>query len=922
MPSPAPDSGKRVHRKINPATSPVEELLAHLATDPATGLSQREAERRLDHATTTPLFGINSRRFSEHIKRALREPSLWILRSVAIISLFFDRVGLGLVCLLLSIGHTFLCAYLSWRADRVDAAMQQAYDAPMPRVLRGRRPRRIGANSLVRGDILLLHAGDMVPADCRLLRTDDFVVTEWEIHSEGGPAVRLEKDANATPETTGNFRISPVNMVFAGGVVEEGFAIAVVVSVGNQTHLGGLCDRIEPAHPKHSPRLLANGARGLSTYNICLICLAVPLIAVGIFTVGSTAGGRYEFVDIFLSAVALSTLTLTEHLLAKGLYLFATPRRDAATDRDPTATADIKTAADLEKLTTVTDLLLIGTAALHDGVSHPETLLVGSTTYHCDAPEADEAAGTIAEYIYIYRRGAIEAAVDQRPWMPPAIEPISATLCNWAETDMDALSLKARSITASPNGVTVVLPTVEGNSRLTIRLTADVEDLAFCHEIFTAGATRYALAQGTGEDAATLRRTPADERLEELRAAHCRAMEEGLSALFVITSVAGRSTVRAMLTYAPHTCRKTAGAVRSLESAGIRVAAFLRDADAAHLRALAACGLTSEESPALTRPAQPATELLTEGHRAYLACSNDYIRRTISDLQAAGRTVAVLSVDSEDLPLLSAADVAITCSPSFYASAEEGMPALDTCDREFTRRDGAPNATMASDLTRRRADVLIRRTTPTGGGILGVRHALLCADRTKAALDRAFAFTLLSQAARVVATVLPLCLGLTLASAPALLLSGMVVDFVVFLAALALPADTAPAPRRPMDRGLTAPWNSYRTRLVATAIAAALPWLVVGIAHLAGVRFGGDLTYLNFLCLLGLQIAIFRTDRLPRRNRHVFFATLAIALLYVGALAAAIGSGLGPLWALLCPLISPAVYVLTVWLAGKILPKA
>jgi hypothetical protein len=48
MPSPEHTDSRRVRRKINPATAPVEELLSHLATDPAAGLSQKEAERRLD----------------------------------------------------------------------------------------------------------------------------------------------------------------------------------------------------------------------------------------------------------------------------------------------------------------------------------------------------------------------------------------------------------------------------------------------------------------------------------------------------------------------------------------------------------------------------------------------------------------------------------------------------------------------------------------------------------------------------------------------------------------------------------------------------------------------------------------------------------------------------------------------------------
>ncbi len=886
MPSPTQDRQKTVRRKVNPATSPIEELLAHLATDPASGLSPKEAERRLGAASTaeTPLYTTTQGSFSHYLGRALREPALWLLLAVSIIALFFDRVPLGLVCLLLGGGHAVLCAYLAHRAARIDATMQ-INDAPLTRVLRSRRVFRVSANHVVRGDILLLYPGDLVPADCRLLRTEGFAVRERAIDADPGrPTHRLDKDASATPESGGSYRLSPANMAFAGGVVESGFAIAVAVATGSRTHLGGLVGGVKPAHPGTQPRLWKTVARALSIFNLALIALLLPLVAIGIFSLGDD----YEFLDIFLSALALASLALTEHILIKGRFVTATVRRAAATDRDRDNAATVKTSADLERLTTVTDLLLVGTAALHDGSAHPETLTVGDTTYRCDEPEADSAARTAAELIYLCHYGhahlptATPAAASDLTTLLPA-------LITWAEVDTEALLVRIKDLRAEADGISGVFPTRAGNHRVTLRLTDDADAL---NAPPSAVSTPYARAM-------------ADAR------------RAGSRALLLITEDEDGLRPRAVLSYAPHTCRKTAGAIRGMESAGIRVTAFLSDATDENTRLLTECGLTDNHPSIVLSPDAPTLELMNDGCRAFESATPAAVAETIRALRAAGRTVAVFSVEAGHVSLLDAADVAITCGPSLYAIAEEGRPLhIPEDDLAITTAapsgpDGLPDSAIATDLGRRRADILVNRTTETGGGVCAIRRALLAADHAKATVDRAFRFLLLSEAARLAAAILSFCLGLAPAAAPALLFS-LCIDTLVVLAVAHLPLGASPAPRRSFADGLDRPWLTQRPRLIITAVSAALPWLVAFVAALLDTDFGADLTYLGLLCTVGLQLAILRMDSLPRRDRTAFLTSFAIVLAYVASLALALGAGLGLLWTLAIPLVSPVAYMVLV----------
>ena len=164
---------------------------------------------------------------------------------------------------------------------------------------------------------------------------------------------------------------------------------------------------------------------------------------------------------------------------------------------------------------------------------------------------------------------------------------------------------------------------------------------------------------------------------------------------------------------------------------------------------------------------------------------------------------------------------------------------------------------------------------------------------------------------RIVMTVLPLCLGLAIAAAPALLISGLFVDLLIMTAALGTPAASAPAPRRKSDAPFVRSPRAHLTELIAAVNGAVVPWIVAGIAALVDVEFGGDLLYYGMLCTVGLQLAVFRTERLPKRDSTVFLTTFGLILIYVGALAAALVGDLHPLWTLALPLTAPVGYLLS-----------
>ncbi len=893
MSNPSPDSSGRKPHRPDPITATREELLRYLAVDPEVGLGGREADRRRDRSRATPLFATTARSFSQCLLSVLREPVLWILLAISFISLFFDRVPLGLVCLILTLAHVALCAILLYRAERVDAAMQKAYDAPLPRVLRSGQLCRIGAEAVVPGDILFIYPGDLVPADCRLLRAEQLTVSERALDATdpNRPAHRLEKDADWVPDDSRSPRVSPPNMVFAGAVVESGFAIAVVVAAGSRTHIGGLIGALKPSHGTRRPETVKLIASLSSVYSLILAVLIIPLVVVGILTLGD----RYAFFDIFLSAMAMATLCLCEHTVAKFVYLTASIRRDAATGRDTVNTADIRSHADTERLATMTDLLLLGTAALHDGGVHPVALYTGGEDgvicHRCDEAALDAEAMEAIELFFLwhYGRAALPtAALAGGGAQETVLHTMVPVLCKWASMDTEALLLKYKDICPTQGGVSVILPTANGNRRATIAAAA--------------------APQGPMSDF-----TPA---YREARAA-------GLSTVFLWASDAsdgagesGRAC--AMLTYAPATCPKTAGWIKSMEAAGIRVAALLADCGAENTRVLSACGLCDRypaDRPGEHGEMRAIADRMDDGIRAFEGCTDREIADCIRALREKGRIVGVLSVDDRDTPHLHAADVAITCAPSLYMAAESGF--LRPAEPEVEAvADGLPHADHATDLGRRRADVVVRRTTAAGGGLGGVRTALATADRTKRALDVAVYYLLLSGALRLLAMLLSFAGGLLPLPAPLLLFSGLAVDTFVLLSLARLPAAPALSPRRGMTAELDKPWLPQRVSLICLAACASLPWIVALIARLLGADIGRGFSGYALLCITAQQIALYlslypRRDAAGqrRRDRASAMTVLILAMVYVGTLALALGMGLYPLYALLVPPVPALLYI-------------
>ncbi len=202
-----------------------------------TGLTAEEAQARLDQ------FGPNEPAATQHysffsdLLHAFANPLVLILVMAATASAFLgDKVDAGIIgaIVLISIVIDLTQTYRSQRA------VEQLRDrvAPTASVLRGGEWKEIRRREVVPGDIVRLSAGDLVPADARLLLARDLYVQQAALTGESLPA---EKEATGEPASA---KADARNMVFLGTSVVSGTATAEVAATGARTAFGDIAARL------------------------------------------------------------------------------------------------------------------------------------------------------------------------------------------------------------------------------------------------------------------------------------------------------------------------------------------------------------------------------------------------------------------------------------------------------------------------------------------------------------------------------------------------------------------------------------------------------------------------------------------------------------------------------------------------------
>ena len=281
---------------------PVHEVVLLLETDPRRGLSAAQVDERLERYGPNALPPPRGSGLLVRILRQFHHPLIYVLLVSAVITAvlreFVDSaVILGVVIINAMVGFV--------QESRAEAALQslRALVHTKATVVRDGHQRSIPSDDLVPGDLVLLEAGDKVPADLRVFRHAELRVDESALTGESLPVVKNE---GALPGAT---QVSDrLNMAYSGTLVTAGSGAGIVVATGAETEIGQIHRLVGAAEVLTTP-LTAKLARFSMILTAAILALAAATFAVGLLR-------RQDAVDTFTAAVALAVGAIPEGLPA------------------------------------------------------------------------------------------------------------------------------------------------------------------------------------------------------------------------------------------------------------------------------------------------------------------------------------------------------------------------------------------------------------------------------------------------------------------------------------------------------------------------------------------------------------------------------------------------------------------------------
>jgi P-type Ca2+ transporter type 2C len=300
----------------NPHREPAEAVVAALGSDVARGLTRAEAQRRLEQygpnqlksAPETPWWTRLIEQFQNFLVIILVVATVismveWLLQDPRETALPYEAI----VILAIVVLNALLGFFQEARAEKSVRALM-ALAAPESTVVRDGERQRIAAQEIVPGDVVMIEAGDKIPADARVIESANLHTDEAPLTGESMPVAKQTKAIDADIGL-GDRR----NMLYSATVATFGRGRAIVVATGMGTEVGRIAGLLEAAEKEPTPlqqELDSTGKR----LSIIMLAICAVVFATGALT--SPVLNLNAVLSLFLFAVALAVAAIPEALPA------------------------------------------------------------------------------------------------------------------------------------------------------------------------------------------------------------------------------------------------------------------------------------------------------------------------------------------------------------------------------------------------------------------------------------------------------------------------------------------------------------------------------------------------------------------------------------------------------------------------------
>jgi Mg2+-importing ATPase len=278
-----------------------EQILTECKTS-VEGLATQDAQQRLQE------YGLNEIKevdvtWWQILRAQLLSPFMCIFFVIALAYILTGQPAecvIVMIIIIVNVGIGFFQEY------RSNSAMQVLKKCLMSQVTvkRDNKETNIPINQLVPGDVMMLYAGDVIPADCRFINVDNIAIDESSMTGESIDVVK--KSEALEHEVADAYRAE--NIGFTGSTVTQGQGIAVVIATGSATALGTIATL---TNKTTSTSTLEKGSLSITRLTIYLVFASLLIIALVHIVVHK---GHFSFIDFFLFAAALTITAIPEGL--------------------------------------------------------------------------------------------------------------------------------------------------------------------------------------------------------------------------------------------------------------------------------------------------------------------------------------------------------------------------------------------------------------------------------------------------------------------------------------------------------------------------------------------------------------------------------------------------------------------------------
>ncbi|RJQ50669.1 MAG: cation-translocating P-type ATPase [Nitrospiraceae bacterium] len=280
----------------------IKDVIDELGTS-AEGLSSGEASKRLLEYGPNELKGKKRKTPLMMFLDQFRDFMILVLIAAAVISGFIGELSDTIAIVVIVVLNAVIGFIQEYRAEKAMAALKKMA-APSATAIRNGLPETVSAAQLVRGDVVILEAGNIVPADMRLIESAQLKAEEAALTGE---SIAVEKHAHALHD-----EFLPIgdrkNMAYKGTLVAYGRGTGIIVATGMDTELGRIATMLQEEEEVKTPlqkRLASFGQK---------LAVAVLAICAIVFGIGVMRGEPAML--MLLTAISLAVAAIPEALPA------------------------------------------------------------------------------------------------------------------------------------------------------------------------------------------------------------------------------------------------------------------------------------------------------------------------------------------------------------------------------------------------------------------------------------------------------------------------------------------------------------------------------------------------------------------------------------------------------------------------------